>query len=1136
MIEQSASDLEAQASGTARLLVGYDVNGFTAMVEAARASFGSEAGELAAAAVLAGRVAFASQLEPFGFAYVDDTGDGIIMQAEGLGEGHAAAIDTLLAAAATAHLAASGLSVRTACASGGLRHLLLGDLITGQSVLLWGEAVAQLHRRLAGAERSTGRQLAQADRRAGLLLDVDSQVCDERFLVVRLATASTWGRATKQQLLGAIAEVGDWTKQGGGRLERISHDEKGILLRASTPLDAKFDPAEIGALLARLRDLGLPVAAALAEGPIYRSVGSNFSHMHGGVINWCAKAAATLDDGELRLGAMLTKPRSATQPTLQLVARTAEKAAALDHWEAERGGLVALAGPAGIGKSRLAEAILSELQAAGCAVAAVQCKGQSRYDPLGSVRQIFGQQFAQTQADTGAAALAWVQAVMRDARIDPVWADDCAWFVSAEPAPLRQLSEAATTARAHVQQRFAHAGLVRLAAQAPIAALIDDAQLIDPYSLEVLHGLLSGSSNLKLLMTLRAVPETEAWAELARVPRARIIELGGLGYVQIALIAASVAPKLSQERLDQIAGLANGNPFFATIAAGLDEHQELPANETITRLLARQMAAMSAADRIVLRVLACANGPVELDLLRRILLRLDLDFAQATMLDGLRRSPLAAVSANALRISHALVGDAVMASMPVGALAATAGAIAAETWRDLRAAPLSPEGLARLARYWDLARVPGRAAASYAKAAASATQAGYANIAAELLAAALTVTTRAGLSQHQAPSSWPARRAEALWASGNLSEAHELAEQAAQQLARRKPTPRVREARARVAVILSETGYFQGKVGAVLKSGLMAGRHGAGDSRMDLVRCRSYSSIGYMAGVFRVPWLPGVLFARARKLGTRHSDSRPDAFASTTEGILNLVFCRWQACDQALLHARACLAGWSEEQQLAEVIGTMMGHSAIFQGQAQHAREQFTWLHDHSEMFGNRLHLAWSKYMLGLVALNDGALDQAADLVAAAQADLARQGDALSDHIVLGLSARIAWARGERDQALALALQSEPLSAAIAPTNFSSLEGFAAAPLIYGLAALEQARSEPLNSAPLRPLRRFARLFPHARPRLTTIAALHQVAAGRLKPADALDRAVRFAELRGMHGEARLAAQIFETARALGER
>ncbi|MBO9697125.1 MAG: AAA family ATPase [Sphingopyxis sp.] len=1124
------------------LVAGYDINGFSIAVEQIGERHGREAGEIAAAALARGSRVVVERLAAAGLEQFDSSGDGLLFMGRPRGPDEARAMTSALPDAERLHFEASGLAIRSAATSGTVRRADLGSLVPGQRVLHWGDPIDRLHRALAVAPR--GKQASRFAMRDGArnwIADCDGKLQSGQCMFVRIFDAGSWAQLLEPDLRAYLAMITDWCGPMEACAERLSHDEKGIMLRLAIPAERRLANDDVQPLVDALNARGANCAVACASGDIFRGQLGGVPIVHGHPINQAAKSCASLDRGSIDIRQVrgLSRERAASPVAHPLVGRDEELGEALARYREGASGL-ALVGEAGIGKTRLARAVWDAMHDAQTPSYWLECNMRRRFQPFGLVRELMA---ALTRDAAGAAIeerRAFVRSAIRRAG-RTAWPEaDWLWLIDDNSPALPAHVEGDRADRAGRIGKIAFELMGALTRDRSILVAVDDFHLADSYSAALFRRWAQSAFALRILLTMRA----ESGAENANLPpdgAIGTIRLGPIDPDAVARLALCHEPKLTQAEVRHVVNIAAGNPFATTVAAAWASQGHDGGADTVARLLRRRVDTLPRIDRLVLRVIAVATDDIPVDRVDTILTRLGQTASAAAAIERLAADGLIeAVDGAAARFrpAHDLIRVAVRGEMSAGATILAAEALVRTVVRAAVPGRHAGATWSEIAQQWELARNLHRAALYYARGAHAALEAGFAAASADLYERALAASEGIGLAEGLHASIWRASLAEAYWAAGKPGEAGEAAACAGNRLRRFRRARRARGALVRAGGIMSETGYFRGRLGDVLRGGAMATRYGGLHASRTLEHCRSNSTIAYVAGLARIPALPAALFGRAHRLAVASRDARPEAYVRATEGILAMIFCRWPACDAHLARSMACLADWPAERQLREVVVTAQGHSAIFQGDFAAARERFQELMTVAEERDNRLHAGWASYMLSLLHLGDGDLGAAATGLDVAKAQLAGLGDVLSDHIVAGIEARIACSTGDPDTALDMAGKAGELSLATPPTNFSSLEGFAAAPLVaailLGPEAGHEARAKRLFARYRPALRRFAYIFPHARPRLATIDALAAANMGISGAGGAARRAMLRAAAAGMHGELRLAETLLGAARRSG--
>ncbi len=284
--------------------------------------------------------------------------------------------------------------------------------------------------------------------------------------------------------------------------------------------------------------------------------------------------------------------------------REAELAAlrtALDSAAAGRGAVAALAGPAGIGKSRLAAELVDGAAAAGARTASGAALDLEGGPPYG----------------------AWSEALRQLVRSTPPppaesrWAADLALLCpAAEEAWAREAAVAATPdlERLRIFDAVVEA-LAWSARDAPTVVLLEDLHRADPASLALLGhvGRRLGDLRALVVVTLRRTPEggTERALDAVRRREAALVEveLAPLGEGAIAAIVGDAASGLGAEQAARVARAAGGNPLIARESARAAAAGRAP-EEGLRESARAALAGLSGAGRDLVALAAAAGRPL----------------------------------------------------------------------------------------------------------------------------------------------------------------------------------------------------------------------------------------------------------------------------------------------------------------------------------------------------------------------------------------------------------------------------------------------------------------------------------------------------------------------------------------------
>jgi class 3 adenylate cyclase/tetratricopeptide (TPR) repeat protein len=363
-----------------------------------------------------------------------------------------------------------------------------------------------------------------------------------------------------------------------------------------------------------------------------------------------------------RLDGMGDDERRTTGPVSGLVGRRAERAALGEAFDAvvasRRPAMVTIVGAAGIGKSRLAQAMTEDL-ADRAVVVTGRCLPYGEgitYWPLTEiVRRLAGradETALAAAAGGGAEARSIAQRVARVVGVTPgnVAVEEAHWAV-------RRLLE------------------IR-AAQRPLVVVVDDIHWAEPTLLDLLEHLAAASSNAPLLLVCLARPDL-----LDRRPRwtgdaapGAVMTLDPLADEDAAVLLRRLTADadLEPHEIERLLATAEGNPFFleqivAMRAEPAEREARLPAS--IQALLAARVDTLPASERAVIDRASVEGRGFHRSAIEELLHPDDRQYLDAS-LDSLVRRQLIRPAGGELpgepgyEFAHILVRDVVYELMP----------------------------------------------------------------------------------------------------------------------------------------------------------------------------------------------------------------------------------------------------------------------------------------------------------------------------------------------------------------------------------------------------------------------------------------------------------------------------------------
>ena len=248
-----------------------------------------------------------------------------------------------------------------------------------------------------------------------------------------------------------------------------------------------------------------------------------------------------------------------------MVGRDQELALILERWRqsvAGEGQAVLVVGEAGIGKSRLVQAVLDETAEDPHIVLRYQCSPQYTGTPLWPVVQQLGFAAGFAPNDSDEQKRKKIEALLRRGTEDISEAAPLIAFllgIEAGPYPIQELSSQQRRARtqaALIQQ------LLGLERRHPVLIVIEDVHWIDPTTLELFSQVLDRIANARVLMLLTSRPDNQPI--LGDHPHVTRLTLDRLGREPTEAIVSRLSggQSLPPAVMKEIAARTDGVPLF----------------------------------------------------------------------------------------------------------------------------------------------------------------------------------------------------------------------------------------------------------------------------------------------------------------------------------------------------------------------------------------------------------------------------------------------------------------------------------------------------------------------------------------------------------------------------------------------
>jgi tetratricopeptide (TPR) repeat protein len=204
---------------------------------------------------------------------------------------------------------------------------------------------------------------------------------------------------------------------------------------------------------------------------------------------------------------------------------------------------------------------------------------------------------------------------------------------------------------------------------------------------------------------------------------------------------------------------------------------------------------------------------------------------------------------------------------------------------------------------------------------------------------------------------------------------------------------------------------------------------------------RSYSLMGWMAGLVRQHRLASRYFARAQAGAARMHDPLERSMSLMIESVYLGSFGRW---GEAELRAQAALDGVRgiRDPVMSEMVLTTLGHVEYFTGRFERARERYLEVLASATERNNLQHECWARFSIARSLNRLGRYAEALPLLEQATGDLERQPEPQSEVIAYALLAMARLRSGQPAAAEAACGAALERIRSTKPTGYPPLEGY----------------------------------------------------------------------------------------------
>ncbi|MEM7457990.1 MAG: tetratricopeptide repeat protein [Pseudomonadota bacterium] len=972
-------------------------------------------------------------------------GDALIAWQAGMEDALPALELETLAADICDHVA-PGLSCRTATARG---TFWTSDLKIGETArpLVWGPCVSAAFAALASKPRPAAatNALSHQEPADGHSFMATASVTDRWAVIVRIMTSAECETTSPEQLSAHLQRTLEVSDAVTAEIDNIVQDDKGLLVIIALAASRAADTTQRDVLLD-----GLTIARS--GGSTRQQTASSF-----GTIFRC-------------------QPRLAGNPitiTIGEPINQAAKSLARARNEQETGPQIAPAT-----KPQASSAVIGRDHDTRRLWQAYQASQHSRHT-------------ATLTAPAGIGKTTLVQTLM--AQIDaPVASVEVTPGSQFAPFGCAQdLAEACGLSAATV---FQPDGPSDLARRLPPVLVVENWHWCDEDSKRLIRRLHAEREAGLLLVTSRIpIDDLDVETRLNVTP---------FSFEQSRELMETLAPgRLSEPLQRSVFEIASGTPFWLVQAAlhysDLSGAKPLSAITGLEGLLAARRRSLSENATALWRLYCAWRLPLEFETARDLLAQFEIPIApehldEIEALGWIIRDELSA--RDSYRPAHDILADWGGSDLPLTFEQALHSAIARAVARETG----SPS---RIARHWQIAGHDLRAAIWFERAAQYADRAGAHSLTIAHLDQSERLSGAAETRKAVRDLEYLALSATANWGVGKLRRAKQtlIAFDASS-----KDVPNCaakRAALSRAATIQSEVGQFAGNSSLIL-TGLFRGwRNRRDESGAYEVKARRQGFVYYTLGMLRLP-----VKGRLNELiDTAHGQGeyRSQTLLGCSAGTLYMTRGDWQEAESVLASCHAAIAQ-TDDRQMLGVAQCLLGLCYLFQGDADRAHDWFERVADTGRDQNHHMFKVWGAYAKAEARFYAGDVEQALGLALEARTSSKGLGDHQSACIIEGILAQLYLASGDDVRARTHARYAARFVAKLPPTNFSTLEGFAA-PAHVGSELMRKHGADPELDAMIKTgrkaLKSFAQVFKIAQPRRHFVDGLSARANGHSKSA-----------------------------------
>jgi class 3 adenylate cyclase/tetratricopeptide (TPR) repeat protein len=357
----------------------------------------------------------------------------------------------------------------------------------------------------------------------------------------------------------------------------------------------------------------------------------------------------------------------------QFVGRNSEIGTLLDRWELAKSGqgqAVFVSGEAGIGKSRLLEALVERLQDQPHEPIRLQCSPYHTTSALYPVIQRLTRVAGLAAGDDAAARAEKLERLLAQygenpVDVGPIYAE----LLSLDLGDRFKLADLTAQQRKELTLRTLTNRAFLAAKRAPVLLVVEDAHWIDPSTSELLGEVVSRIHAAPIYVVVTHRPEWSAdWAQ--GHSHITNVAVGRLSKQQMRLLIESFLGSVSDQLVDRIADRTDGVPLFveeltrSILESGTDGHENIEIPDSLQGSLMARLDRLPAPSKEVAQIASVIGREFDRSLLAEVVA------FGGPVLDGALRQLLAAqlvviggMSHQVLLFRHALIQDTAYQSL-----------------------------------------------------------------------------------------------------------------------------------------------------------------------------------------------------------------------------------------------------------------------------------------------------------------------------------------------------------------------------------------------------------------------------------------------------------------------------------------